>query len=125
MTDTRILDPGDRLGVLRGRMVGARHRQDDARRAGFSLDKGQWGAWEPAARYSVLDLNDNEFSTITADRVRGGEQAIWTLGVNWFLNPTLRFSLDWLDVSVDRLDGAGAQIGQDFQALNLRSQFAF
>lgn len=91
----------------------------------FDLDKGQWGAWELAARYSVLDLNHNEFSTVTADRVRGGEQTIWTVGVNWFLNPAVRFSLDWLDVSVDRLNTAGVQIGQDFEAVNLRSQFAF
>ena len=88
----------------------------------FDPDKGQWGAWELAARYSVLDLNDSAFSTVLADRVRGGEQTIWTAGVNWFLNPAIRFSLDWLDVSVDRLNTAN---GQDYQALNLRSQFAF
>lgn len=91
----------------------------------FSPKNGQWGAWELAARYSVLDLNDNEFATLTADRVRGGEQTIWTAGVNWFVNPAVRFSLDWLDVSVDRLNASNVQIGQDYQALNLRSQFAF
>lgn len=91
----------------------------------FKPRDGQWGAWELAARYSVLDLNDNEHAVLVADRVRGGEQTIWTAGVNWFVNPAVRFSLDWLDVSVDRLNGAGVQVGQDYQALNLRSQFAF
>lgn len=91
----------------------------------FKPKAGQWGAWELAARYSLLDLNDNEFSVVTADRVRGGEQAIWSAGVNWFVNPAVRFSLDYLDVSVDRLSSGGVQIGQDYQAVNLRSQFAF
>jgi phosphate-selective porin OprO/OprP len=91
----------------------------------FKPKAGQWGAWELAARYSVLDLNDNEFSAVTADRVRGGEQAIWSAGVNWFVNPAVRFSLNYLDVSVDRLNSGGVQIGQDYQAVNLRSQFAF
>jgi phosphate-selective porin OprO/OprP len=91
----------------------------------FSPQGGKWGAWEVALRYSVLDLNDNEMAVLVADRVRGGEQTIWTGGVNWFVNPAVRFSLDYLDVSVDRLNGAGVQIGQDYQAVNLRSQFAF
>lgn len=91
----------------------------------FNLAKGSWGTWELAARYSLIDLNHNEFAALAADRVRGGEQTITSLGVNWFLNPALRLSLDYLDVSVDRLNAAGLQAGQDYQALNLRSQFAF
>lgn len=91
----------------------------------FNLQRGSWGAWELAARYSVVDLNHDENAVLAADRVRGGEQEIVTLGVNWFLNPDLRLSLDYLDVSVDRLTAGGLQAGQDYQALNLRSQFAF
>jgi phosphate-selective porin OprO/OprP len=91
----------------------------------FNWKDKTWGAWELAARYSVLDLNHNENAVLSADRVRGGEQEIITAGVNWFVNPAIRFSLDWLDVSVDRLGGTGLQIGQDYQAVNLRSQFAF
>ena len=91
----------------------------------FNLKTGGWGTWELAARYSLIDLNHDEFAALAADRVRGGEQTITSLGVNWFLNPALRLSLDYLDVSVDRLNAAGLQAGQDYQALNLRSQFAF
>ncbi len=57
--------------------------------------------------------------------MRGGEQDVWTFGVNWFPNSAMAFMLDYYQVSVDRLNAAGAQIGQDMQALNLRSQFAF
>jgi phosphate-selective porin OprO/OprP len=91
----------------------------------FNLKEGGWGAWELAVRYSSVDLNYDERAVLVADRVRGGEQSITTLGVNWFLNPSVRLSLDWLDVSVDRLTAGGLQAGQDYQALNLRSQFAF
>jgi phosphate-selective porin OprO/OprP len=91
----------------------------------FDPAAGQWGTWELAARYSVLDLNHHENSATVADRVRGGEQTIWTLGVNWFVNPVVKFQLDYLNVSVDRQTSGGLQAGQDYQAVNLRSQFAF
>ncbi len=93
----------------------------------FDPKAGKWGAWELAARYSVLDLNHHETATLAADRVRGGEQTIWTAGVNWFPNSVTKFSLDYLDVDVDRLDPAGGTVAlsQGYQAVNLRSQFAF
>ena len=91
----------------------------------FDPKKGQWGAWELAARYSVSDLNYHETATLAADRVRGGEQKISSVGLNWFPNPVTKFSLDYLDVDVDRLDASGLQAGQDYHVINLRSQYAF
>jgi phosphate-selective porin OprO and OprP len=94
----------------------------------FDLNADTWGAWELAARYSVFDLNDSAGNAGFATPVggfRGGEQTITSLGLNWYPNNALRFLLDLQDVSVDRLNGAGAQIGQDYQAIALRSQFAF
>jgi phosphate-selective porin OprO/OprP len=91
----------------------------------FDPKAGKWGAWELAARYSVLDLNYHEYATAPADRVRGGLQEIATVGVNWFPNSVTKFSLDYLDVDVDRRDAAGLQIGQSYKAVNLRSQYAF
>jgi len=91
----------------------------------FDPKAGKWGAWELAARYSVLDLNHHEYATVAADRVRGGVQEIATVGLNWFPNSVTKFSLDYLDVDVDRRDAAGAQIGQSYKAVNLRSQYAF
>lgn len=101
----------------------------------FDLKAGEWGAWELAARYSTLDLNDNEgvagFAT-PANGVRGGEQDITSLGLNWFPNNVVRFQLQVQDVSVERLNPGtvglatvGAQIGQDYQAVALRNQVAF
>ncbi|HYG26915.1 MAG TPA: porin, partial [Caulobacteraceae bacterium] len=87
--------------------------------------EGPWGAWELVGRYSVLDLDHHEDAALAADRVLGGEQTIWSGGVNWFVNPLVKFGLHYLDVSVERWDGDGEQAGQDLQAVNLRSQFAF
>ncbi|WP_165190720.1 porin [Caulobacter soli] len=91
----------------------------------FDPKKGQWGAWELAARYSVADLNYHEYSRVAADRVRGGDQQITSVGLNWFPNTATKFSLDYLDVSVDRRNAAGLQAGQDYHVVNLRSQYAF
>jgi phosphate-selective porin OprO/OprP len=93
----------------------------------FDLKKGTWGAWELAGRYSVADLNYHQNATLVADRVRGGEQKITSVGVNWYPNSIVKFSLSYLDVSIDRLDPAGgpAPLSQDYQAVNLRSQYAF
>jgi phosphate-selective porin OprO/OprP len=101
----------------------------------FDLAAGRWGAWELGARYSVLDLNDNAGLPGFApppDGVRGGEQEIVTFGVNWFPNAVVRFHLQGQDVRIDRLNPGtlglatpGAQIGQDFRTITLRSQVSF
>lgn len=89
--------------------------------------QGAWGTWELAGRYSDVDLNDDTGSFGLATPyggVRGGEQKIWTAGINWYPNSVLRFSLDYQWIDVNRLSGTGADVGQDIQALSLRSQIA-
>jgi phosphate-selective porin OprO/OprP len=87
-----------------------------------------WGAFELAARYSVLDLNWNEgvagFAT-PAGGIRGGEQTITTVGMNWYLNPILKLQMEYEWVKVDRLSGAGAQAGQDLNILGTRMALNF
>jgi phosphate-selective porin OprO/OprP len=106
---------------------------------------GGIGAWELAFRFSHMDLNFQEGAEGTASTptsVRGGLQDIWTAGVNWYLTPSLRFVLEYQRVDVDRLNPAGpgnlapfgappatppigVQIGQEYNAYALRSQFSF
>ena len=98
--------------------------------------KDKWGAWELAFRYSDTDLNYHAGtlgSAPAADAIRGGEQQIWTAGLNWYWNPTVRFMFDLQDVKVQRLSPnattfstpVGAEVGQHYQAVALRSQLAF
>ncbi|WP_269714290.1 OprO/OprP family phosphate-selective porin [Caulobacter sp. NIBR2454] len=110
----------------------------DAPRPNFPFNPaaGAWGALELGVRYSVLDLNDNEGtagSAPAANAVRGGEQSIWTVGLNWYMNPSVRLMFDFQNVEIDRLSPnattfvtpVGAQIGQEYQVVSTRLQLAF
>lgn len=94
----------------------------------FSLKNGGTGAFELAGRYSVADLNYHDGSLGVAtplDGVRGGEQRIIAAGLNWYLNTDVRFMLQYQHVDIDRLNASGADIGQTFNTVALRSQVAF
>ena len=108
----------------------------------FNPNAGTWGAWEVAARYSDLDLNYNPLTPAAtaaqltaASSIRGGEQKIITLGVNWYWNPTVRFMLNYQHVNISRLAPSvnfgggtvalGDQIGQTINTISVRSQLAF
>lgn len=108
----------------------------------FDMKRGQWGVWELAARYSDLNLDyragGSGVAAPSASSLRGGEQRIFTLGLNWYPNNAVRFLANFQRVEVDRLSPggtafgagaltppAGAQIGQDLNIWSLRTQYAF
>jgi phosphate-selective porin OprO/OprP len=98
----------------------------------FSLSGGGWGAWELAARYSDLDLNDRAGvlgKSIPAGGLRGGDQRIFTTGLNWYPNNALKFELQFQNVEINRigtLQGvANSEIGQTYDTIALRSQIQF
>jgi len=106
---------------------------------------GGFGAWELAARYSRMNLNFEEGiagAAAVPGSVRGGDQSVVTLGVNWFPNPNVKIMMDYLMIDVDRLNPAGpgntqpfgappntppigVEIGQDLDVFALRTQFSF
>lgn len=93
----------------------------------FSLDHGTFGAWEIAARYSDLNLNDNAGSPGTATPtggIRGGDQRIWTVGLNWYPNSVIRFVLDYQHADVSRLNSAGGSLGAKLDLVSLRTQLS-
>jgi phosphate-selective porin OprO/OprP len=71
-----------------------------------------WGAWEATARYSSVDLTDRP--------IWGGEQDAITLGLNWYLNPNVRITWNYIHNQVNhvRYDG-------DFDIFQTRFQFEF
>lgn len=67
------------------------------------------GAWEVAARYDVIELNDNE--------ITGGEMDGVTLGLNWYLNPHARIMWNYVMADVK-------EVG-DVDTFQMRFQFDF
>ncbi len=59
-------------------------------KSNFLDGKGGLGAWEVAARYSEIDLNDPDAGIL------GGEVRDFTVGVNWHLNPNARVMLNYV-----------------------------
>lgn len=53
-------------------------------------EKDGLGAWEVAARYSYLDLNEMNIG------VNRGEMSDVTLGLNWYLNPMIRLMWNYI-----------------------------
>lgn len=105
---------------------------------------GTWGAWEIAARYSVVDLNFNVGAEGVAPianngEIRGGKQAITTVALNWYLNNNMRVMFQYQHVDVDRLSStalnsvtnpgtpssAYPNVGQEYDTFAVRTQFAF
>ena len=94
----------------------------------FDPTRQTWGAFEVAGRYSVLNLDDRRGLTGSATPlggVRGGEQVITTLGLNWYPNPVVRILIDQQWINVDRLNAVGTQVGEDVRVTSLRAQAAF
>lgn len=52
---------------------------------------GGWGAWEVAARFSYLDLNDSQ-----GTNVRGGTIADYTVGLNWYTTPYTKVVFNYI-----------------------------
>ncbi|BCX80902.1 phosphate-selective porin OprO and OprP [Methylomarinovum caldicuralii] len=79
----------------------------------FSLSQGGLGAWELAARYAWIDLNDQE--------VKGGRAQDFTMALNWYLNPNIRLMFDW----THQLNNSRIKQAEDLDIFQLRTQLTF
>jgi phosphate-selective porin OprO/OprP len=90
----------------------------------FSITGGGRGAWEIAARYSYVNLNDR---LGFADGIAGGKQTIYTAGLNWYPNRNVRFMVNYLHTIIDKQISAvnPGDAGATIDAVAMRTQVAF
>ena len=90
----------------------------------FALATGYWGAWELAGRYSVIDLNDR---LGFKDGIAGGDQTVYTAGLNWYVNRNVRVMFNYLHGTIGKqLSGVvPTNTGAKFDAAAMRAQVSF
>ncbi|MCG8634202.1 MAG: hypothetical protein MI863_10265, partial [Desulfobacterales bacterium] len=82
------------------------------------VSEGGFGAWEVSARYSVLNLTD--------DDVYGGDLKDITLGLNWYLENNLKIVFNYVHFDADNYaDSADYVTSQDGDIVQARLQFYF
>jgi phosphate-selective porin OprO/OprP len=93
---------------------------------------GGWGAWEVAARFAYINLNDHNTAAVPAATggVFGGRANAYTFGINWYPIYNIRFMLDYIRENVGKTPiasgiGGTASAGTKIDAIALRTQVAF
>jgi phosphate-selective porin OprO/OprP len=78
-----------------------------------------FGAFELAARYSEVDLNDGP--------VQGGKEHDWTIGANWYLGQHLKFQANYIQANSTKRYGApiNGEADVDPRVFELRAQVYF
>ena len=84
---------------------------------------GGWGAFEIAARVSRIDLDDEADDFVGG--VRGGVSDNVSLAVNWYFNPYVRLSLNYVHAKVRKLDEHGMQEGGTVDGVGMRLRWEF
>ena len=89
----------------------------------FDPRSGRWGAFEVAARYSVLNVNRDAFPTFADPTKSAREAKAWAGGINWYLNRSVKFMFDHEQTAFR--GGAVRGDREREKALLGRSQIAF
>jgi phosphate-selective porin OprO/OprP len=90
------------------------------------IPKSSRGAWEVAARWSTMDLND----LTEGVAIKGGRGTNVTLGLNWHMNANFKWMLDYTHVSNDAnakpdIGIAPFKTGDHFNIFQSRLSLAF
>jgi len=80
----------------------------------FHPTEGGWGAWEIGLRYSTIDLSDGA--------INGGEADNFTAGLNWYLNPNVRWMTNYVYSDVENRANVS---DDDLNILQTRFQIDF
>jgi phosphate-selective porin OprO/OprP len=90
-------------------------------RNNFDPATGHWGALQVLARYAVLTVDAAAFSNGFAAATASREARQWTVGLNWYPNPWIKWYATFEHVAFD--GGAAVRPGED--SVFFRGQLAF
>ncbi|MFB9871659.1 OprO/OprP family phosphate-selective porin [Acetobacter farinalis] len=91
----------------------------------FDPARNHWGALEVVGHYSVIDLNSRLNDAYAKNVIRGGQQTVWTGGLNWYPNRHFRFMLDYSHFIVSRSEQATNIYGRTGNSIAARVQAGF
>jgi len=79
----------------------------------FDLANGTWGAFELAARYAVVDIDNKAFTNGFARSGSADGAKVTTAGINWYLNQNVSVLLDYVhsDFNDALADGSKGEDG--------------
>jgi phosphate-selective porin OprO/OprP len=82
-----------------------------------------YGAWEIAARYSELRIDEDAFPLFANPASSASSAKAWAVGLNWYLNKNLRWMLDYERTAFE--GGATAGDREDESIVFNRFQISF
>ena len=99
-------------------------------KSNFDFANGTWGAFEVAARYADLKIDDAAFPLYASLASNADEARSFGLGLNWYLSKAVRFTFDYYQTKFDFARGAPATstnlvLRQDEKAFITRFQVSF
>jgi phosphate-selective porin OprO and OprP len=94
-----------------------------APKTNFDPGAGTWGAFELAARYSRLELDDDTFPTFANPASAASSAEAWAVGFNWYLNRNVKLYLDYEQTEFE--GGAATGDREDESIVFSRIQIAF
>lgn len=93
----------------------------------FDLAAGTWGAFEIAARYENLRIDDAAFPTFADPATSANEASTIGVGLNWYLSKAVRATFDYYKTRFENTAAlpTAALLRQDEKAFITRLQLAF
>ena len=98
----------------------------------FDYSAGTWGAFEVAARFAKLTIDDKAFPVFANPSTNADDAASIGLGLNWYLSKTVRFTFDlyrtkfgFNSAAVSNPPAAPSVLHQDEKAFITRFQLSF
>ncbi len=96
----------------------------------FDPRAGHWGAFQLVGRYSEMDIDNAAFPLYANPAVSATGAQAWTVGINWFLNRSIRVNASFTRTTFTGGGGAGTTAPanvtrQPEDALITRVQLAF